>query len=226
MKNCFFWILLPSLLPFFFSCSKDNTKQIEAFYPADIPLPEHPRPDWERDAFLNLNGEWAFAPDSSDAGEQENWFANAMDSVFTEKITVPFSWASPLSGIGKFNFDFAWYARDIMLPKDGVWKNKHYWLIIGASDYTTTLWVNGQKAGEHEGGFTPIEFDITNFLSGGPTERLVIRTEDLGITDRPEGKQMLGEAKGIWQTVYLEGRSPEYIRYAHFSPDIDSSRVS
>ena len=29
-------------------------------FAAEIPLPEHPRPDWERDEWMNLNGEWDF----------------------------------------------------------------------------------------------------------------------------------------------------------------------
>jgi hypothetical protein len=221
---------MKNFLPFLFlflaaSCAMDNSKQLAKYYPSDIPLPEHPRPDWEREAFLNLNGEWGFASDPQDIGERENWFAAQLDSVFNQAITVPFSWASPLSGIGRANFNFGWYMREIMLPRGGVWKNKHYWLVIGASDFTTTVWVNGKEAGEHTGGYTPFAFDITDFLSGGPTERIVIRVEDLNAPDRPTGNQMYGDAKGIWQTVYLEGRSPEYLEYVHFSPDIDSSRV-
>ena len=34
-----------------------------------IPLPEHPRPDFARAQWLNLNGHWRFAFDSADQGE-------------------------------------------------------------------------------------------------------------------------------------------------------------
>ena len=36
-----------------------------------IPRPEHPRPDFVRDTFCNLNGQWQFAFDDSDVGLQE-----------------------------------------------------------------------------------------------------------------------------------------------------------
>ena len=51
---------------------------------AEIPLPEHPRPDWMREEWVNLNGAWdfGFAPGRYD-----------------RKILVPFGWGSPLSGV-------------------------------------------------------------------------------------------------------------------------------
>ena len=42
-----------------------------------IPLPEHPRPDFERASWVNLNGEWSFRFDPAGAGEGERWFDTA-----------------------------------------------------------------------------------------------------------------------------------------------------
>ena len=39
-----------------------------------IPRPEHPRPDFVRDTFYNLNGIWSFAFDDADCGMEEGWF--------------------------------------------------------------------------------------------------------------------------------------------------------
>jgi len=55
---------------------------------AQIPLPEHPRPDFMREKWINLNGTWDFGFDSLDAGINESWFKLA---ALPEKITVPFS---------------------------------------------------------------------------------------------------------------------------------------
>ena len=38
-----------------------------------IPRPEHPRPDFVRDTFLNLNGVWQFAFDDQDEGVANGW---------------------------------------------------------------------------------------------------------------------------------------------------------
>ena len=198
-------------------------QNVEKFYAGDIPLPEHPRPDFERDTWINLNGDWEFMPDSLDVGEVEGW--EHPDSVFTEIITVPFSWASPLSGIGRADFNVGWYARDILIPRRGEWKNKRVYLVIGASDFTTTVWLNGKPVGEHEGGYTPFEFDLTGFRKRHGIDRLVIRVEDMPVPGRLVGKQVYGPAKGIWQTAYLEARSEYFIRRIQFFPDIDHSTV-
>lgn len=52
----------------------------------DIPRPLHPMPDRMRPRWMNLNGEWEFSFD---------------EPIFDRTITVPFSWASPLSGIAE-----------------------------------------------------------------------------------------------------------------------------
>ena len=58
----------------------------------DIPLPEHPRPDFERPAWANLNGKWQFRFDKADEGLAQSWFQGKVD--FPLAITVPFPWGS------------------------------------------------------------------------------------------------------------------------------------
>jgi hypothetical protein len=47
------------------------------------------------------------------------------------------------------------------------WKDKRVILTIGAADFFTDGWCNGQHLGHHEGGYTPFEFDLTDALSTG-----------------------------------------------------------
>ena len=58
-----------------------------------IPLPEHPRPDFERAEWVNLNGDWSFRFDPANAGERERWF-DAAPGGFPLTIRVPFPWGS------------------------------------------------------------------------------------------------------------------------------------
>ena len=44
-----------------------------------IPRPEHPRPDFIRDTYHNLNGTWAFAFDDANRGEAEAWYKPGYD---------------------------------------------------------------------------------------------------------------------------------------------------
>ena len=208
-------LLMILLIPFFLSCNKkENT---------GIPLPEHPRPNFERLVWQNLNGTWQFKPDSADVGLQENW--QDQTAIFRAKILVPYSWASRASGVEMPDVDIAWYSRTFKFEDPAKWIDKDVYLNFCASDFNTTVWVNGEKLGTHSGGYTPFDFNISTFLKEGENE-LVVRVEDKELDNRPSGKQYYGNAKGMWQTVYLEARSPWHIKALFFQPDIDNESVS
>src|ERR1051325_197808 len=78
-----------------------------------IPLPEHPRPDFERSTWLNLNGSWRFRFDKENAGLEAKWFQGT--ASFPDRINVPFPWGSELSGVTD-QASVAWYARNIQIP--------------------------------------------------------------------------------------------------------------
>jgi hypothetical protein len=211
MKTHFFTFFI--LIITLFSCKQ---KAVE------IPLPEHPRPDFERAVWQNLNGQWQFKPDSANVGLTENWQNQA--EFFDQKILVPFSWASPMSGIKLPKINVGWYSRTFDVQNKQQWEGKQTYLVFCASDFNTTVWVNGKEAGSHSGGYVPFSFNISGFLNEGENN-LVVRVEDEELQNRPSGKQYYGNAKGIWQTVYLEARSENYISNIRFKPDIDKAEV-
>lgn len=187
----------------------------------EIPLPEHPRPDFERKQWQNLNGNWSFEFDSLNIGEKNNWQSGK--SNFSKTIKVPFPWGSPLSGI-KDEADIAWYKRDISVNKS--WANKQTYFTIGASDWLTTVWFDGQLLGSHQGGYTPFSFDLTPFVKYGQIQKLVIKVDDKRRDFTLYGKQGYGNARGIWQTAYLEAKGETHFESIHFTTDIDNETVS
>jgi hypothetical protein len=60
------YLILSFAVFLFYSCSQPVV---------EIPLEEHPRPDFEREAWMNLNGCWNFAADTAGKGESESWFS-------------------------------------------------------------------------------------------------------------------------------------------------------
>src|SRR5437763_497452 len=97
--------------------------------PLQTPLPEHPRPDFERAEWQNLNGPWQFQFDGQDVGESRGWPRAGLPAP--RPIVVPFPWGSPLSGVPD-SAPIAWYARTITLP--AAWTGKRVFLVIGAAD--------------------------------------------------------------------------------------------
>jgi hypothetical protein len=129
---------------------------------ADIPLPEHPRPDFERAAWVNLNGEWGFRADADDRGSYDGW--EKKPELFTDRILVPFPWGSPLSGV-EDTADIAWYRRGVKVPED--WKGQRVFLVVGASDWLTQGWLDGKPVGSNRGGYTQFELELTPHVEWG-----------------------------------------------------------
>lgn len=195
----------------------------------DIPRPEYPQPQFQRAAWLNLNGTWQFEFDDQNVGLAQDWASGK--KAFSRKILVPFCFESPKSGIGDTSFHpVVWYRRSFDVP--AAWKGRKVLLQFGAVDYRATVWVNGRQVGEHTGGHTPFRFDITPHLqSAGNT--LTVRAEDPP-TDRyiPRGKQYWEEKSrgifyrrttGIWQTVWLEAAGESYLERVRITPSLDGS---
>ncbi len=192
---------------------------------AEVPRPEFPQPQFQREQWLNLNGSWDFEFDDQDLGLSQSWESGARK--FSRKIVVPYCFESKLSGIGDTSFHpWIWYRRTFSTPDD--WNGKRVLLHFGAVDYRARVWVNGRVAGEHEGGNVPFTFDITPFLKTGGND-IVLRAEDPP-TDRyiPRGKQFweltskgifYTRTSGIWQTVWLEATGESYLERVKITPD-------
>ena len=150
-----------------------------------IPRPEYPRPQFVRQEWLNLNGLWEFEIDAGKSGVQRD-LMNA-DSL-SQKIIVPFCPESELSGVGVKDFMAAvWYRRTVSLPEE--WAGKRILLHFGAVDYDTRVWVNGQDAGSHFGGYTGFTFEITDLLQPGENVITVYAEDDTRSPFQASGKQ-------------------------------------
>ncbi|GGH10787.1 glycoside hydrolase family 2 protein [Paenibacillus segetis] len=192
---------------------------------------EYPRPQFVRQAWMSLNGEWEFDYDDNGIGEREAWY-EAHD--FSKKIIVPFCYQSRLSGIGDTGFhDTVWYRKVVSLPEG--YEKERLLLHFGAVDYEAKVWVNGKLAVQHEGGHTPFHADITDILVEGDNIIVVKATDYSRDVTLPRGKQFWEEKSasifytrttGIWQSVWLEPVAETYIGRMKVTPDIDKNDIS
>ncbi len=199
-----------------------------------IPRPEFPRPQFFRceESFYNLNGEWSYRTDRAEEGEALGFFRN--ETSFPETIVVPFCRESVLSGIGDTGFcNGCWYRRTVTLPEAA--SGKRVLLHIDASDYLTRVWVNERLVGSHEGGYTPMTFDITEEILAGENVLTIGVKDDVRSGRQPAGKQSDREKSfdcsytrttGIWQTVWLEFVPFSYIKHVLYTPDIDRGSLT
>lgn len=194
------------------------------------PRSEYPRPEFTRNEWLNLNGEWNFDFDDHNRGLKEEWY---LHHDYSQKIIVPYAFQSKLSGIETNEFhDVVWYQRSFIIPE--TWQEKKILLHFGAVDYRATVWVNGRFVRVHEGGHTSFYADITDALVNGEN-RVVVRVEDNSTDlEQPRGKQywevesggiFYTRTTGIWQTVWLEPVSPSFLDRVKITPNIDTGEV-
>ena len=183
----------------------------------NIPWNTYPRPQLVRESFYNLNGSWDFA-------ETEN---SEHPESFPEKIRVPFAPQSLLSGIARNipEEHFLFYRKSFRLPEEMY--GKRIILHIGAADQIAAVFLNKKYIGEHEGGYESFSFDITDEVS--EENELVIRVFDhLSEKRLPYGKQSAKRGgmwytpvSGIWQPVWLESVSEDYIRTLKITPTLN-----
>jgi len=197
---------------------------------ADVPRPEYPRPEMVRADWLNLNGWWDFAIDLTNTGEERQFVEG---QGFDKKILVPFAPESPLSGIGNLDFMTAvWYKRSFSLPDS--WAGRRVLIHFEACDYKTTVWLNGHRVGEHTGGYTPFDFDLTANLASGDNTLVIRAFDDTRSGLQPIGKQcqrlypyscLYRRTTGIWQTVWLEPVAAPFIEKYAVVPNLDSGEA-
>lgn len=180
------------------------------------PLPEYPRPQLRRNSYLNLNGIWEYA--ITKTAEKP--------AAMQGEIVVPFSPETPLSGVGHIlqPDEYLWYRRSVTLP-EGFFRGGRLLLHFGAVDQCCTVWVNGQEAGSHTGGYLPFALDVTELIEGDAftLELRVTDPTDTGSLSR--GKQRLKNTgiwytpqSGIWQTVWMECVPENYLRSLRITP--------
>ncbi len=219
----------------FLSCNRDKKRLLKEWKVADntlltewaqqvdpvLPWPQYPRPDAKRDTWLNLNGLWDYAITESET-TPHNWDG---------KILVPFPVESALSGVKRRvnENEYLWYRRTFKIPRS--WRRKQILLNFEATDWETTVFIDGKEAGKHKGGYDPFTFSINKYLTRKKNHDLVVRVWDP--TDKgtqPRGKQVsepggiwYTPVTGIWQTVWMEPVPDSYISSFRNSSNIETA---
>lgn len=183
---------------------------------------------------ISLDGTWRFQVE----GEAEE-----------RTIEVPGPWESQFPELRDRPVT-ATYTRTVAVPRD--WKSGIVRLHVGAADYYAEVSVNGYLVGVHEGGYTPFDLEVQEFLRAGEEntiqikvvdgapERLVSGAGDLTpvksplpvnrpfpFTEIPHGKQSwYVTVGGIWQSVWLERRSDIFVDNVFVRPDVARSGAS
>lgn len=170
----------------------------------------YPRPQLKRDLWMSLDGKW---------------------SLCESTINVPFPPQSKLSGYEGEEYRKLTYTRVFTIPAS--FNESRIIIHFGAVDEIAAILVNGRLVGQHEGGYLPFSFDITNYINRDGDNTLTVKCSDSLSGHYPYGKQTLKpggmwytDVSGIWQTVWIENVPDKYISELTITPDLTGVDIS
>ncbi len=129
--------------------------------------------------FISLNGNWNVIIDPTGIGEWRKVWLEKKPEKKTDFFEYSFEGGPTLKVPGDFNSQMCeltyfegtiWYKKQFDYTlQDG----KRLFLYFGAVNYLADVYLNGEKIGSHEGGFTPFQFEITNKVRDGANSLIV-----------------------------------------------------
>ncbi|KAE8350309.1 glycoside hydrolase superfamily [Aspergillus coremiiformis] len=189
------------------------------------PWPEYPRPQLKRSAWKNLNGIWQY----QNAADLDALASPPFGQPLAHEVLVPSCLESGLSGIQANHTLYSWFTTRFTIPES--FDDQNVLLHFGAVDYEATVFVNGQKAGFHRGGYFHFEVDITELVDVDDENELLVFVHDPtddGDHVIPIGKQRLIPAhifytpcSGIWQSVWVEAAPANHITRLDLDGNMD-----
>jgi len=178
---------------------------------------------------VSLDGDWHFLADPTGTLDVQK-LGSAPD---VRPTRIPSSWQSQFADLRDYA-GVAWYWRTITVEPPAA--DQVALLRFGAVDYAADVYVNGQKAGSHEGGYLPFEIDVTSLLHAGDNQ-VAVRVADPGAkphevvegisyAEIPHGKQnWYVQTSGLWQSVELDYRPRLRLGTVHISAAPDGPFV-
>ena len=154
---------------------------------------------------LNFNREWKFQ-----LGDPASASAVTFDDQKWDDIGLPHSFSMPYFASEKFYVGYGWYRKHFQAPKE--WAGKRIHLEFDGVFQVAEIFVNGQRVGEHEGGYTGFTFDITDAVKAGDNV-VAIRVNNLW---NARLAPRVGEhvfSGGIYRNVRLVVTSPLHVAW-------------
>lgn len=127
----------------------------------------------------SLNGKWTVILDPTGAGDYRQVWQEKKSQKKTDFVEYSFEGGPELSVPGDFNSQrceltylegTVWYKKQFNYTAKS---DKRLFLHFGAVNYLADVYLNGEKIGSHEGGFTPFQFEITGKVKDGSNTIIV-----------------------------------------------------
>lgn len=148
-------------------------------------------------SIIDLNGIWNFKLDRGQ-GFTEKWNEQGLDNAIS--MAVPSSYNDiGVSAEIRDHVGWVWYEREFSVPS--LLRSERIVLRFGSATHEAKVYVNGQLAVEHKGGFTPFEAEVNAVLKAGKNRVTVAVNNIVDETTLPIGHYSEKEVPGLGKVV-------------------------
>jgi beta-glucuronidase len=135
-----------------------------------------------------LDGKWEVIIDPTGIGEWRQVWKERKPEKKTDFVEYSFEGGPSFNVPGDFNTQMleltfyegiVWYKKNFTYDKN---PDKRIFLHFGAVNYTSSIYLNGEPIGKHEGGFTPFQFELTSIVKEGENT-IIVRVNNQRLKD-------------------------------------------
>ena len=169
----------------------------------------------ERPNPVTLTDGWRFIRQDVPGAEAANF-----NDASWEKVTLPHTWnAKDGETAGSYYRGVGWYRLALNVPKEDA--GKRLFIRFQAASTVADVFVNGQKVGEHLGGFSAFCFEITKFVKPGQPNELAVKVDNAKRDDLAPISGDFTIFGGLYRPVSLLIKNPICISpLDHASPGV------
>lgn len=146
---------------------------------------------------IDLNGIWNFKLDCGE-GFNDKWFASKLSDTMNMAVPSSFNDVGVTKEI-RNHVGWVWYEREFTIP--AYLKKERIVLRFGSATHTAKVYVNGQLAVEHKGGFLPFEADINSYLIEGKNRVTIAVNNIVDESTLPVGNYWEEEVDGLGKVI-------------------------
>ncbi|GGV45942.1 beta-glucuronidase [Actinomadura cremea] len=117
-----------------------------------------------------LNGLWSFRLDPEGVGRTAGWWRGLSGA---RDMPVPASYNDIVPDLAvRDHVGDAWYQATVRVPRG--WAGQRIVLRFDSATHRAVVWVDDVQVAEHEGGYTPFEAEVTEYVRPGGTARITV----------------------------------------------------
>ena len=159
-----------------------------------------------------INSNWEFHK-----GDISSFPASKADTTRWENVSLPHSWNTADVTIDSPSYyrGIGWYKKTVYVPQS--WQGKSICLYFEGANQVADVYVNGQFAGKHIGGYTAFSFNIGKLLKydqASTANEITVKVDNSHNENIPPLNADFTFFGGIYRDVYLITANP-----VHFNLD-------